>query len=72
MVASVLDLLGLSELVADDVESYTRIISGLCNNHESLCTIRAGLRNRFENTPLRDEAGFTKDLESACCRILGY
>lgn len=70
MVASVLDLLGLAELVAEDIDSYARIVNGLCQDQTRLSVYRAELRTRFENSPLRDEKGFTKALEKQYRQIL--
>ena len=72
MVASVLDLLGLDELVARSTESYARIVNDLCNDQGRLIHYRDGIRNRFENSPLRDEIGFTRSLEDQFCRILNF
>ncbi|NOR19701.1 MAG: glycosyltransferase, partial [Xanthomonadales bacterium] len=70
MVASVLNLLGLDELVAPDTEAYIRIVTDLCRKQERLSHYRAELRKRFEASPLRDETGFTKNLEAEYRRIL--
>ena len=64
MVASVLDGLGMAELIADDGEAYVRIASGLCRDPQRLQTLRQGLRARMESSPLRDESGFVAALEA--------
>jgi predicted O-linked N-acetylglucosamine transferase (SPINDLY family) len=70
MVASVLDGLGLTDLIAEDAASYVRIASELCEDTRRLKALRAGLRSRMEGTPIRDEAGFTRAFESACLDLL--
>jgi predicted O-linked N-acetylglucosamine transferase (SPINDLY family) len=70
MVSSVLDLLKLNELIATDRKSYSRIVSQLCSDPQQLADYRRGLRSRFENSPLRDEAGFTRELERQYLNIL--
>jgi len=72
MVASVLDLLGLNELVAKSVESYAHIIADLCKDQDRLLTYSAELRSRFEQCPLRNEKVFTRNLESEYQRIIGF
>lgn len=71
MVASVLNIIGLNDLVAHDVESYIRRAGELCNDPRYLIELRAGLRERLESSPIRDEEGFTRKFEAACRRIVG-
>ena len=70
MVASVLSLLGLDELIAKSTEAYAQIVNDLCRNQDKLIHYRAELRERFETSPLRDEKGFTKSLETEYYRIV--
>jgi len=70
MVASVLNLLGLNELIAEDTEAYNRIASDLCSDKDRLIRYRNTLRDRCEQSPLRDEKGFTKKLEAEYRSIL--
>ena len=70
MVASVLNLLGFDELIAKSAEAYARIVNGLCRNQDKLIHYRAELRERFKASPLRDEKGFTKSLETEYRRIV--
>ena len=70
MVASVLNLLGVDELVAQDTESYIRIVNDLCKKRDRIIHYRAELRDRFKASPLRDEKGFTENLEAEYRRIL--
>ena len=72
MVASVLKLMELDELVAEDAESYCKIVKDLSEDQDRLSRYRAGLRDRFETSPLRDEKGFTQSLESEYRRILNF
>ena len=66
MVASVLHGLGLDELIGENREDYIRIAGGLCRDRSRLAELRAGLRQRVGNSPLRDEAGFARKFEAAC------
>ena len=66
MVASVLHCMNLDELIAADTEDYVRIVGELCRDRTRLSQLRAGLRERVEKSPLRDEAGFTRKFEAAC------
>lgn len=62
---ALLGMVGLGELVANDRDDYVRIALGLVNDAERLAALRGGLRARMEVSPLRDEAGCTRDIESA-------
>lgn len=70
MVASVLKMLDLDELIAADKPAYGQVINRLCRDHEQLLAYRNNLRTRFQNSPLRDETGFTRELEAQYRRIL--
>ncbi len=70
MVASVLNLMGLGELVAKSTEAYARIVNDLCKNQGELIHYRADLRKRFMASPLRDEKGFTQTLETEYRRVV--
>ncbi len=69
MVASVLESMGLEEMVAKDLESYIRICSELGGDPERLEGLRSGLRGLMENSPLRDEAGFTQTFEKEILKV---
>lgn len=69
MVSSVLNLLGLDELVATDDESYIHTASSLGRESDRLTAFRRGLRKRMEESALRDEAGFTRAFETACLAL---
>lgn len=72
MVASVLVGLGLDELIAGDTGSYARLAGELCRDPQRLTRLRLALRGRMEDSPLRDEAGFTRSFESACLSLLEH
>ena len=63
--ASILSSVGLPELVAESPEEYVRIARELAGDWGKLAKLRAGLRNRMENSPLMDRDGFVRDLENA-------
>ncbi|MGE0372954.1 MAG: tetratricopeptide repeat protein [Gammaproteobacteria bacterium] len=62
---ALLDLVGLGELVAADKAGYARIAVDLAHDAGRLTALRGGLRARLEASPLRDEAGLTRDIEAA-------
>lgn len=66
MVTSVLHAIGLTDLIAEDRASYERIAGALCVDQSRIITLREGLRQRMENSPVRDETGFTRAFEAAC------
>jgi predicted O-linked N-acetylglucosamine transferase (SPINDLY family) len=70
MVASVLRLMGLDELVAGDPDDYGHVVHELCRHMARIVRYRVELRNRFEESVLRDEAGFTAGLERQYQRLL--
>ncbi len=57
--------IGLPELAAASRQDYVKIAVGLASDLERLKTLRAGMRERLVASPLRDEAGFTRNLETA-------
>jgi predicted O-linked N-acetylglucosamine transferase (SPINDLY family) len=62
---ALLTSIGLSELVAGSEAEYVAIVVALARNPERLEALRRGLRPAFERSVLRDEAGFTRELEAA-------
>ncbi|MFD2112986.1 tetratricopeptide repeat protein [Thiorhodococcus fuscus] len=62
---SLLTRVGLPELIATSAEDYVRIAVDLTTDTKRLSGLRAGLRERLEQSPLRDEIGFTRTLEAA-------
>ena len=63
--ASILTSAGLSDWIASDAEDYVRRAVDFAGNAALLSNLRATLRPRLQASPLMDEAGFTKDLETA-------
>ena len=61
----ILAQVGLQELVADSTESYVRIAAALARDPARLADLRSALRARFAASPLRDEQGLARALESA-------
>lgn len=62
--ASLLNALGLNELVAQDVEGYARIAVQLARDPEKLAALRAALRPRMSASMLLDQKRFTLQLEA--------
>ncbi|MCC6206744.1 MAG: tetratricopeptide repeat protein, partial [Gammaproteobacteria bacterium] len=62
---ALLTSVGLEELVARDSADYVRIATGLARDTERLDRLRREIPARFDASPLRDEAAFTRDLEAA-------
>jgi predicted O-linked N-acetylglucosamine transferase (SPINDLY family)/glycosyltransferase involved in cell wall biosynthesis len=63
--ASVLEELGLEELVAANEEAYAAIAAGLALGRARSTRWRQELRGRLENSALLDAEGFARALESA-------
>jgi len=63
MGASVLNTVGLPELVATTPEEYVHIAAALAGDPDRMSTLRSGMRERLGTSPLCDETGFTRDLE---------
>ena len=57
--------IGLADLAATTVQQYADIALDLASDPVRLAALRAGMRARLEASPLRDEIGFTRGLESA-------
>jgi len=60
---SLLNTLGLDELVASTPEQYVEIALALAQDLPRLELLRGGLRARFEQSPLRDEKRFAANFE---------
>jgi protein O-GlcNAc transferase len=67
--ASILQNLGLGELIAQDTKQYVEIGRQLSSDLSRLSSIRASLRNRLRNSPLMDETRFARDVEEAYRRM---
>ncbi|MGE0372450.1 MAG: tetratricopeptide repeat protein [Gammaproteobacteria bacterium] len=63
---ALLKAVGLEDLAAADTEDYVRIAVELARDPDRLARLRQELPARFDASPLRDEAAFTRDLEAAC------
>ncbi|MBK8161713.1 MAG: tetratricopeptide repeat protein [Gammaproteobacteria bacterium] len=61
-----LKTVGLEGLAARDEADYVRIAVELAHDPGRLARLRRELPARFDASPLRDEAAFTRDLEAAC------
>ena len=57
--------IGLPELAAKNRQEYVSIAIKLASDLERLKRLRAGMRSRLSASPLRDEVGFTRNLETA-------
>ncbi len=56
--------MGLHELVAEDAEEYVEIAVQLLQELDWLRQLRAQVRERFDNGPLTDPLGLTRELEA--------
>ena len=63
--ASILNQIGMPELVAANAEVLAAIAARLAGDVASLKTLRSGMRARLEQTSLRDERGFARKMEAA-------
>ena len=61
---SLLSVIGLPELVAHSESDYLRIARELALDRVQLSQLRRGLRQRMRDSPLLDEARFTRALEA--------
>jgi predicted O-linked N-acetylglucosamine transferase (SPINDLY family) len=71
MGASILDTVGLSELIARDAAEFTRIASGLAGDPGRISQLRRTMRERLFKSPLVDAKGFTRNLERAYRKAWG-
>jgi predicted O-linked N-acetylglucosamine transferase (SPINDLY family) len=62
---ALLKMLGLDELIAPNEAEYVQKAIELAHDLDRLDALRRGMRSRFDASPLRDEAGFTRELEDA-------
>ena len=54
---------GLDELIAENLEEYIAKAVNLAGNIQHLAAMKAGLRQKFADSPLCDGRNFTSDLE---------
>jgi predicted O-linked N-acetylglucosamine transferase (SPINDLY family) len=62
---SLLTQLGLTDLIADNLDGYVRIAVGLANDPVRLAELRRTLRQRMSASPLCDAKRFARDMEAA-------
>ena len=67
--AGYLSAIGLSELIARNMDHYVELAVGLAREPARLVALRHDLRQRMAASPLCDEAFFTRHLEQACQTI---
>jgi protein O-GlcNAc transferase len=67
--ASILQNVGLSDLIADDPEQFIRIVSTLAGDAPRLSELRRTLRDRFKFSPMMDAPRFARAMESAYRRM---
>lgn len=65
MGASLLRAAALPEFVTDEPDAFVRIAATLAADRHRLAALRTGLRDHLRASALMDEAGFTRELESA-------
>jgi predicted O-linked N-acetylglucosamine transferase (SPINDLY family) len=63
--ASVLNVIGLGDLVADTAEKYLGIASNLASDRQRLGALRSGMRERMKKSALMDSERFVCNLEDA-------
>ena len=63
--ASLLSIIGLKELIAENTEKYLRIASELATDRNRLAQLRSTLRQRMQTSALMDATGFARDVETA-------
>lgn len=64
MVASLLNGVGLPQLIAATPEQYVSIARDLAADIPALADLRKGLRERLAMSPVCDAEGFTRKLEA--------
>jgi protein O-GlcNAc transferase len=62
---ALLSSVGLEALCAHNQDEYVKIALELAGDPARLADLRAGMRTRMADSPLRDEAGFAHDIEEA-------
>jgi predicted O-linked N-acetylglucosamine transferase (SPINDLY family) len=60
-----LSALGMDHLLAEDWDDYVRLSRSVTADVESLDALRRRVRAAFDESPVRDEIGFTRGLEGA-------
>jgi predicted O-linked N-acetylglucosamine transferase (SPINDLY family) len=67
---SILNNIGLPELIANDVEEYIDIAVDLANDIDKLILLRSSIRQRMIDSPIRNEVQFAQDMENTFLEIL--
>jgi predicted O-linked N-acetylglucosamine transferase (SPINDLY family) len=67
--ASLLETIGLAELVARNLEDYENLALALARNPARLAGLRAGLLQKRLNSPLYDIDRFRRSIEAAYLRM---
>ncbi len=62
--ASILGALGMSDWVSEDEAEFISIAERWARDVDGLATLRAGLRPRFEASPMRDGPGLARAIEA--------
>lgn len=62
--AAILNMVGLSELIADSPEAYVQSAVSLAQDMKRLNRLRGEIRGRLQASPLMDAKAFTQSLES--------
>jgi predicted O-linked N-acetylglucosamine transferase (SPINDLY family) len=68
--ASILGAVGLNDWVADDAADYVAKAVAAASHPKALAKTRAGLRARFEKSPLRDATGLARELEGVYRKLI--
>jgi predicted O-linked N-acetylglucosamine transferase (SPINDLY family) len=63
--ASILNNIGMKELIARTPAEYVEIAAGPAKDLPRLADLRSNLRNRMQQSPLMDAPRFARDVESA-------
>jgi predicted O-linked N-acetylglucosamine transferase (SPINDLY family) len=63
--ASILDNVGLTDFIAQDIDGYIQLAVEMAANPTYLQEIRRGLRKRMLDSPLCDGSSFANDIEKA-------
>jgi protein O-GlcNAc transferase len=69
--ASLLNAIGLPELIADNMQSYERIALQLASEPDRLAALRGKLRLNRETYPLFDTGRLCRNIESAFFKLVG-
>jgi protein O-GlcNAc transferase len=67
--ASVLERVGLQEMIAYDAIHYAQLAVNLANDKPRLAALRGGMRARFVGSPLHDGRLFAQEFDGACRAI---